>query len=64
MIKDFIKVELPKINLGNLGLHNACSYYVDKNPKNYPISWFGKKLKTGERFTDFMAGSFPNSRAQ
>jgi len=43
MIKDYIEVKPQKINLGNLGLHNACSYYVDKDPKNYPIAWFGKK---------------------
>ena len=47
MIKDFIKVESPKIELGNLGLHNACSFYVPKDPKEYPKAFFGKKTKKG-----------------
>ena len=50
MIKNYQKVELPKVNLGNLGLHNACSYYVPKDPKEYPKCFFGKKLKKGERW--------------
>ena len=41
MIKNYKIVKVPKIELGNLGLHNACSYYVDKDIKNYPIARFG-----------------------
>ena len=53
MIQKFQKVELPKVNLGNLGLHNACSYYVDKDSKNYPIAFFGKQNKEGPTMTCF-----------
>ena len=42
MIKNFEAVELPNVELGNLGLHNACSYYVDKDSRNYPKAIFGK----------------------
>lgn len=28
------------VTLGNLGLHNASSFYVNKDPKNYPMAWF------------------------
>ena len=48
MIKNGKKVELPKVNLGNLGLHNACSHYVDKDPKNYPIAYFSERSKKGK----------------
>jgi len=38
-------VSLPEIELGNLGLHNACSYYVPKDPKEYPKAFFERKTK-------------------
>ncbi len=34
------KYDHTTIELGNLGLHNACSYYVNKDPKQYPMAWF------------------------
>ena len=34
------KYDHATIELGNLGLHNACSCYVDKDPKHYPMAWF------------------------
>ena len=49
MIKNFLKVNPPDIPLGNLGLHNACSYYVSKDPKEYPLAHFAKKLKKSTR---------------
>jgi hypothetical protein len=47
MIKDFKTVDPPKVELGNLGLHNACSYYVPKDPKIYPVAWFARKHGNG-----------------
>lgn len=54
MIKNYKIVEIPKIELGNLKLHNACSYYVDKDTKNYPVARFGRKTKSGNTFNMFM----------
>ena len=50
MIKDFKVSKSPEVSLGNLGLHNACSYYVPKDSKEYPKAFFGKKTKKGFRF--------------
>lgn len=47
MIKDFQKVELPVVELGNLTLENCSKYYVNPNPEDYPLAWFGKKTKKG-----------------
>lgn len=41
-------VKVISVELGNLGLHNASSFYVNKDPKNYPMAWFGKKTKQGK----------------
>jgi len=57
MIKNFEKVELPKVELGNLGLHNCCSYYVAKDPNEYPMARFGRKTSehgfSFHMFTDY-----------
>jgi len=45
MILNFKKTEQPQIDLGNLGLHNACSYYVPKDPKSYPFCYFARQNK-------------------
>jgi len=56
MILNFKKVEPPKVELGNLGLHNACSYYVPKDPKIYPLCWFVKRHKDGHETHMCMSG--------
>jgi hypothetical protein len=48
MIKDYKPVDPPKVDLGNLGLHNACGYYVPKDPKLYPTRRLGYKDGKGE----------------
>ena len=42
MIKDYKQIDLPKVKLGDLGLHNATSFYVPKDPNEYPMARFGK----------------------
>ena len=48
MIREGKKVELPKVELGNLGLHNASGYYVAKDPKIYPLVRIARKLTKNE----------------
>ena len=51
MIKNYKTVSVPKVSLGNLGLNNATSFYVPKDPREYPIARFGRPIKGGNTFS-------------
>ena len=47
MIKNFKVVQPPMVELGNLTLKNACSYYIAKDAKSYPQSFFAERKADG-----------------